>query len=626
MSFFRSLFNSIFRSEEMLNLPETLPVQENSLEQHIEQNDTAAEYSTASTHLEAQKVEVVEQGNYIEKQTEAKKDIPAGEAGEKEQLSPAPESNPEYKDNGSVSESALSSKKQEVSIGNSLNSPDTRMSREVNIDITDSGRTLIFSLKDEKQNTVSLSEEQKQNKEIHGENAVSASGVPQGLTVNFLQQLLSKHEAEKTQASQTEKNTQEKFLPFIYRLTCQRCHINGEIEIYTESYVCPECGGIMVLREMRIEQSFLTHPEIKNYLRNLWQKYIKDRTAKREWDLLSGSKDKNTLNLLAEVYSSNSISNTPTKKEDETRAEIKKPACAGPAQELMSFTISKLPIAIDRYEKNEIYSCLFCDTIFHYPKILSSQMYQCPSCKHYLTLPGKAETYNSSAEALRKDHNQDRIIVIDKQTQKVVCLRNICDVLSAQADRYTHNTNPADHFMKFIANSFDLYQTFIERFKFPQGYILSQSKHFVLLKNIFSCGFEFQECTGIKILKDAIVVNIGLKRKTVFFADFVIHCNGREIKAFPIKKFTLCIREATTTQKKIIGYTKQWLHTRADGGRDRRYTYNPEIKTPRAYQLTCEVMCLLTLCFDSVKLEAKRKGDVTQLKNIISEWNALSSS
>lgn len=166
------------------------------------------------------------------------------------------------------------------------------------VNILDAGRTLVFSTEKTQNNNGKLPKEVVNKGGVIS--SVMAADLPKGLTADFVQQLLKTHEAEK--ASQAAPTTPEStFTPFIFLLTCQQCGVNGEIEVYTETHICPKCGGKMVLREIHVDETKLNMPETEKIVSEFWKNYAKDLHAKRQWDLLRATNKPAVIDLLRRI-------------------------------------------------------------------------------------------------------------------------------------------------------------------------------------------------------------------------------------------------------------------------------------------------------------------------------------
>ena len=142
--------------------------------------------------------------------------------------------------------------------------------------VLDNGRTLLLGVTGNKKQI-------KANPQYHS--TPSSGGVPfTGVTTNK-QPLLSTDEIAAILDAPEEE---EKDAAIVYKLKCSKCNVNGKIDSFTETFVCPLCGGTMHLIEVYANHSQYSPEEIKQELCVLYSKCIRgDLHAQKTWALLT---------------------------------------------------------------------------------------------------------------------------------------------------------------------------------------------------------------------------------------------------------------------------------------------------------------------------------------------------
>ena len=73
----------------------------------------------------------------------------------------------------------------------------------------------------------------------------------------------------------------------VYKLKCSKCEVNGKIDSFVETFVCPECGGTMYLIEVYANHKQHSPEEIMRQLCVVYSMYRRgDLRAQKTWRLL----------------------------------------------------------------------------------------------------------------------------------------------------------------------------------------------------------------------------------------------------------------------------------------------------------------------------------------------------
>lgn len=140
--------------------------------------------------------------------------------------------------------------------------------------VVDNGRTLLLAL-----NGCNLLEPknnlQSKNSLAGANLTTDITATPPFLSVDDIEDLLSRPIEE------------EKDAPIVYKLKCSKCDVNGKIDSFTETFVCPLCGGTMYLIEAYANHLQHSPEEIKQELCVLYSKFNRgDSRAQKTWALL----------------------------------------------------------------------------------------------------------------------------------------------------------------------------------------------------------------------------------------------------------------------------------------------------------------------------------------------------
>ena len=115
------------------------------------------------------------------------------------------------------------------------------------------------------------------------------------------------------------------------------------------------------------------------------------------------------------------------------------------------------------------------------------------------------------------------------------------------------------------------------------------------------------------------------KDQVLFLPSMVLQKIDSEIICSRLDSISVTVSENITSKLIASAYRTTWLHTRKDGGPDRRYSDNPKKKIPTAYDLIADISYSCTLkigprswvCYVT-------ENTVEQLISFINSWNKLS--
>lgn len=475
------------------------------------------------------------------------------------------------------------------------------------VNILDAGRTLVFSSEKTPRNI-----EQPSEVVINKDDAVPpgmSAGLPKGLTADFVQQLLRKHETEKDSQA-TPPTPESAFTPFMFLLTCQRCKVKGEIDVYTETYVCPKCGGKMILREIRVDESKLKMPETEKIVSGFWKNYTKAQYAKRQWDLLRATNKPAVIDLLWRI-------SRKTQKISAVQQQL--PLRKVQPEKVPVWSVTTLPELCRRTSVLSKRSfCYSCHMSFSYPEMLNGATIVCPNCRSKLQLPGLTKKYYATGN-IKKDGENLPVGISKKSTVQLCLPYEIGKILQAELD---YAMKPLRNI--FSSHKFDLHSSFNEFFSSETFY---ENEHtvFSLIKSYFSLYKQCQRGTDIKLFSNTIALYENKKDQVLFLPSIVLQKIGPSINCFRLDSISITVNETITSRLIASAYRTTWLHSRKDGGPDRRYSYNPEKKIPTAYDLMADISysCALKIGHRSWECYVTEKN-IEHLISFISSWNKLS--
>lgn len=504
--------------------------------------------------------------------------------------------------------------------------------KPLKVNILDEGRTLVFSSEKTPRN-IEQPSEVVVNKDEVNPSGMSAD-LPKGLTADFVQQLLRKHETEK--ASQAIPPTPEStFTPFIYRLTCQQCKLNGEIEVYTATYICPKCGGEMRLSEMKLDEKYRDNPNIKNVLVKFWDNYMDDQSAQQQWNLLSASRDLELINMMLNVahkingdnedqaFSSiDSLLNAKQKLQAVTHQKSELAADVRTTEE-PAFTITSLNVPIEKttgYYRRTF--CYRCHMALSYPTIMDGANITCPACQCLLVLPGAANKYKVSG-TIKRVNVDIRTNILEGTGATACTLQEVNELLQMDLDDKIYEARSKFYLSNKPVAKFDLLDSFNQFFSIKDFY-KSELIIFSLLKMLFYIYLKNSKSTGVKISDYAIVVKEHANRQFALFPNVILCRTESTIITRPLNSILWSVSERLTEQKaSISAYRTTWLHTRKDGEPDGRYSYNPQKQIPAVYDLgaNSHYYCKLEIedwCWEFFVGELA----VKQLISLTEAWNS----
>lgn len=478
--------------------------------------------------------------------------------------------------------------------------------KTLKVNILDAGRTLVFSTEGTQNNGELPGKVVKKEDMI---SSVMTADLPKGLTTDFVQQLLRTHETEK--ASQAAPTTPENtFTPFIFILTCQQCGVNGEIAIYTETYICPKCGGKMVLREIRVDESKLKMPETEKIVSEFWENYTKDLHAKRQWDLLTATNKPAVIDLLRRISR-----NTPKISTVQRQLPLRKTQ----SEKVPVFSITTLPDLIRHASVlSKRFFCDCCQMSFSYPEIMNGGNIMCPKCHSSWKLPGVTKKYNAVGH-IKKDGENIPIGIRKKSTSQLCLLYEVAKTLQTELD---YAMNPFR--ILFSSHKFDLLNSFDEFFS-KETFYKNELAVFSLIKLFFTLYKRCWSDADIKFFSNTIIMYENRKDQVLFLPSMVLQKIDSEIICSRLDSISVTVSENITSKLIASAYRTTWLHTRKDGGPDRRYSDNPKKKIPTAYDLIADISYSCTLkigprswvCYVT-------ENTVEQLISFINSWNKLS--
>lgn len=171
--------------------------------------------------------------------------------------------------------------------------------------ILDNGRTLLLGLSGD-ENNKSRGVRQQHSPPSSAENVpitTLPSDQPRDLSMDEISSILDAPVEEEIDA------------PIVYKLKCFKCGVNGKLDSFAETFVCPMCGGTMYLIEAYANHSQHSPEEIKQRLCVLYSQSLRgDPRARRTWALLtSKSHSDRVLETYMQQYinSHDSLNNTP---------------------------------------------------------------------------------------------------------------------------------------------------------------------------------------------------------------------------------------------------------------------------------------------------------------------------
>ncbi len=140
--------------------------------------------------------------------------------------------------------------------------------------VLDNGRTLLLGV---------TGNENKRNAPPHSSTIPSSGYIVSNVVTNKSPSLSTDEIAAILDTPEEE----EKDAAIVYKLKCSKCDVNGKIDSFTETFVCPLCGGTMYLIEAYANHLQHSPEEIKQELCVLYSKFNRgDLRAQKTWALL----------------------------------------------------------------------------------------------------------------------------------------------------------------------------------------------------------------------------------------------------------------------------------------------------------------------------------------------------
>ena len=364
----------------------------------------------------------------------------------------------------------------------------------------------------------------------------------------------------------------------------------------------------MSLNEIRVDESKLKMPETEKIISDFWENYTEDQHAKRQWDLLYATNKPAVIDLLRCI-------SCKTQK----ISAVQPPQCIVQPEKMPVWSVTILPELGRCASALSGHSfCNRCHISFSYPEMLNGSTIVCPNCHSTLHLSGMTKKYYAAGD-IRKDGENLPVGIGEKSTAQL-CLPNEIDkILQAELD---YAMKPFRNI--FSCHKFDLHSSFNEFFSCKRFY-KNEQVVFSLIKSYFSLYKQCQRDTDIKLFTNTIVLYENKKDQVLFLPSIVLQKIGPTIKSFRLDSISVTVSENITSKQIASAYRTTWLHTRKDGGPDRRYSYNPERKIPTAYNLMADISYFCTLKIGHKSWGCNVMGNtVENLRTFINSWNKLS--
>ena len=169
--------------------------------------------------------------------------------------------------------------------------------------------------------------------------------------------------------------------------------------------------------------------------------------------------------------------------------------------------------------------------------------------------------------------------------------------------KYQHNTQALHGFKDFLSCFLDTLQKI--------GVHERQDK---------SCGVYGYKKQTLGSTQKILSYRFGENAQMLLFSDLAIFLYNGEFQITGLYSIDFNVTENMNISSRVTDYTYYWLHQRRDGGPDRRYKQNYQIKTPCRYGLTTNISYDYKLIVDGICFEGN-SADISLLNKIISQWN-----